>query len=222
MAPSYIVPGYLQRAELTPTPSELSRLNSDKLGIFTSETPGQPQPLSQQSYNPLTHSAEAQPKFYVYTVQRREIFEDDLEDPDEAPGGEGEGEGGWLENGELHSGNESREDEGVGSADDDDDEEGALNAKDKEEERRREAKVLALQRKVQKTPVNGHREPMNLPSQPQKQAQSLPSSPRGKAPPMASNTQGRTLGKRPSSFSHSGIFGLNFLFFFFFFLSFLN
>jgi len=216
MAPSYVVPGYLQRAELTPTPSELSRLNSDKLGIFTSETPGQPQPLSRQSYNPLTHTAETQPKFYVYTVQRREIFEEDLEDPDEGPGGEGEG--GWLENGELHSGNESREDEGVGSGGDDDDDEGALNAKDQEEERRREAKVLALQRKVQKT-ANGHREPMNLPSLPQKQAQTLPSSPRGKAPPVASDTQGKTLGKEPP-FSRLGIFEVNFLFLLFFFFFF--
>jgi len=83
MAPTYTAPGYVQRADLNPSPSDLSRLNSESLGQFLTEDK-----VKQLHYNPVTHSPEAQPKFYIYTVKRREVFAEDLdEDEDGGDGG---------------------------------------------------------------------------------------------------------------------------------------
>jgi hypothetical protein len=139
---------YLQRAETIPSASDLSRLNSDKLGIFTSAD-GR---LSQAShYNPKEHSPELQPKFYVYTVQRREIFDDDLDDTDNH--NDDHGNGNEQQNGDntkneiAKTGSQDNDNEDDDDDDDDDDAEDVLTEQDIAEERQREAKVLALQKK---------------------------------------------------------------------------
>jgi len=72
------LPYYLERADMNLTPSDLARLDNPKLGDFKSL---KPQRVFKGEYNPRKFNPDQQsPKFFLYTVQRREVFEEEEEE----------------------------------------------------------------------------------------------------------------------------------------------